>query len=54
MGAKKVKYDVTCPYCGKRYNLDELKEEGYVDETKVGTAVTCKNPKCESQFMLEK
>ena len=54
MGTKKIKYDTTCPYCCKRYNLEELKEEGYTDETKVGTVVTCKNTKCESQFIIEK
>lgn len=42
-----------CDYCGKRYNLEELKEEGYVDITSVGTVVTCKNVKCEMQQLVK-
>ena len=55
MGEKKQKkiLDFTCEYCGKRYNLEELKEDGYVDETSVGLVVTCKNVKCETQQLIK-
>lgn len=52
MGKKRI-LDVTCPYCGKRYNKLELESEGYVDELSVGIVITCPNMKCESQFILK-
>ena len=55
MSNKKEKkiLDFTCEYCGKRYNLEELKEGGYVDETPVGLVVTCRNVKCETQQLIK-
>lgn len=53
MKDKKI-LDFTCKYCGKRYNLDELMEEGYTDETKAGLVVTCRNPKCETSQLIDK
>lgn len=51
MGKGKKILDVTCPYCGKRYNKEELIEEGYVTETRVGLVIECPNSKCEAQFV---
>lgn len=50
---KKKKLDFTCKYCGKKYNLDELKTEGYTTETKAGLVVECANPKCEMQQLID-
>ncbi|MBS5307767.1 hypothetical protein [Clostridium sp.] len=54
MGEKRIKkvLDFTCKYCGKKYNLDELKVQGYVDETKCGTVVLCPNTKCETEQLV--
>ena len=56
MGEKRVKkiLDFTCEYCGKRYNLDELREEGYVEVTICGEVVECPNGKCEAQQLIVK
>ena len=42
MSNKKEKkiLDFTCEYCGKRYNLEELKEDGY-------------DVKCETQQLIK-
>lgn len=55
MREKRVKkaLDFTCKYCGKRYNLQELKEEGYVEETKCGLVIMCPNIKCEAEQLIE-
>lgn len=55
MGEKRVKkaLDFTCKYCEKRYNLQELKEEGYVEETKCGLVIMCPNIKCEAEQLIE-
>jgi len=50
---KKKKLDFICRYCGKKFNLDELKEEGYTTETKCGLVVCCANSKCEQQQLIE-
>lgn len=47
--SKKNKLDITCPYCGRKHSLEDLKERLYVDETKVGLCITC--PKCEAQWI---
>ena len=49
----KKKLDFCCKYCGKKFNLKELKEEGYTTETKCGLVVCCANPKCEQQQLIE-
>lgn len=53
MGERK-KLDFTCQYCGKRFNLQELRDSGYVVETKVGLCVTCRNVKCEAEQLIQK
>ena len=53
MDKKKKKLDFTCKYCGKRYNLEELKQEEYTIETKCGLVVECKNPKCCQEQLIE-
>lgn len=54
MGEKRSKkvLDFTCKYCGKRYNLEELRESGYVEDTKCGTVVMCANSKCEAEQLV--
>lgn len=55
MGKKDKKtLDITCPYCSKRYNREELLEEGYIDVLPMGESVWCPNSKCDSQFLIEK
>lgn len=51
---KKKVLDFTCIYCGKKYNLEELKDEGYVVETKAGLCVECPNSKCEAQQLISR
>lgn len=54
MGEKRIKkvLDFTCIYCGKKYNLAELKEQGYVEHTKCGIVVLCPNSKCETEQLI--
>lgn len=53
MGEKRIKkvLDVTCPYCGKRFNKGELEELGFIEHLTNGiNVVECM--KCETQFVL--
>lgn len=54
MNKETKKLDFTCKYCGKRYNLEKLKEDGYVTELKVGLSVECPNPKCMTEQLIDK
>lgn len=54
MGEKKKKliYDFTCCYCGKKSNIELLTEQGYTVETKLGLVVSCPNTKCEAEQLI--
>ena len=45
--------DLTCPYCGKRYNKEEQRELGNIDDSVVGKVLWCPNPKCEQQSIIK-
>ena len=52
MSKDKKKLDFCCCYCGKRYNIETLIEEGYTTETKCGLVVECPNIKCSQQQLI--
>lgn len=45
--------DLICPYCGKRYNKEEQKSLGNIDDSTVGEVLWCPNPKCEQQSIIK-
>lgn len=46
---KKVRWDISCPSCGRKFLKKDLEERGYVDKTKIGDCITCE--KCEFQWI---
>ena len=50
---RRLDLDFTCMYCGKRYSMEELEDNGYVTETKCGIVVECPNPKCMQEQLKE-
>lgn len=46
---KKIKWDIHCPACSRKFLKEDLKERGFVDITKVGECITC--PDCEYQWI---
>ncbi|MEG2289648.1 MAG: hypothetical protein RSC24_06735 [Clostridium sp.] len=48
---KKVKCDIECPACNKKFVLEELREKQYTDNTTVGEVIFC--PKCNYQFLAD-
>lgn len=53
MGNKKLKNDIHCCYCGRKYNYETEKELGNIDGTIVGDILYCSNPKCEQQSVIK-
>lgn len=54
MGKKHDNVDkFICKYCGKKYDIQDLEERGYIYDTKLGKAVECPNTKCQQQQFLE-
>lgn len=53
MGEKrKMKaWDYACKGCGKKFLMENLDKDGYVDHIKLGKVVFC--PHCEHQELLE-
>lgn len=43
---------IVCPYCGKKHNMSDLEQNGYIDILSVGKSVWCPNPKCNAQFLI--